>query len=409
MKKPLLRALGAVLGLAIFVVPVSHAQGTLEYVGSYDPGTPGLNASAVGLEGFAYLGSWGSASNCPGLGVRSVDLREPSAPVPVGRLAAYAGTTAEHLVPARLGTSAFNGNVLFVGIQRCPNRATEGGLAAWDISDPAAPRELSYFGTGRTTRGVHEFAIGVRGDRAYAFLAVPNGEVLEGKGDLRIVDVTNPARPVEVAAWGAGRDAGLPVGGGSGCHVCRGSVAQVFLHSVALSPDARTAYLSYWDLGVVMLDVSNPAAPRYLGRYAEPMEAEGNTHSVALAHDGRLALVADETFEVPWGRLRLVDVQDPANPVQVGSYETPNNAAEVPGGSQTWFTIHNPLVDDRDPNRAYLAWYADGVRLIDVSDASAPFEVASFVPESAFTWNTALMGDYLLVGDVNGGLYVLRR
>jgi hypothetical protein len=186
-------------------------------------------------------------------------------------------------------------------------------------------------------------------------------------------------------------------------------VPQAFLHSITLSPDGRTAYLSYWDLGVILLDVSEPNSPRWLGRFAEPLAAEGNTHSLALVHSGRLALVGDETFGAPWGRLRLVDVQDAANPVQVGVFDTADSAAGTPG-EQYAYTIHNPLADDRDQNRAYLAWYADGVRLLDVSDASRPVELASWTPlHDPMVWNVALMGDLLLVGDVNNGLYVLRR
>src|SRR2546427_134091 len=82
--------------------------------------------------------------------------------------------------------------------------------------------------------------------------------------------------PTQLLGWGARRDAGLQVGTGYACApTCRGSVPEVFLHSVALSPDGRTAYLSYWDLGVIVLDVSEPNAPRWLGRYAEPAVAEG--------------------------------------------------------------------------------------------------------------------------------------
>jgi hypothetical protein len=176
------------------------------------------------------------------------------------------------------------------------------------------------------------------------------------------------------------------------------------------SPDVRTAYLSYWDLGVVLLDVSDPASPRFLGHFAEPMTAEGNTHSVSIAQDGGLALVADETFAPPWGRLRLVDVRDPANPVQVSTFDTPNGAVGTIGGPDVWFGIHNPLVDDRDPNRAYLAWYADGVRLVDVADPSAPVELANWVPpRDPMVWSVACMDELLLVGDVNGGLYILQR
>ena len=406
----MLRALCALVALFAFgAQPASAAS--LDYLGGYDPGTPDLNATVAGLDGFAYLGSWGGPGNCPSLGVRVFDARDPTNPLPLGTAADYSGTTAEHVVVERYATPTFNGTVLFVGIQRCQaGGGAPAGLAVWDVTDPSNPSELAFLPTGRGPRGVHEFTVGQRGDRWYAYLAVPNSETIDGRGDLRVVDVSDPRQPVEVANWGAQRDAGLPVGAGGQCApACRGSVPQAFLHSVALSQDARTAYLSYWDLGLIILDVSEPAAPYWLGRFAEPAAAEGNTHSVSLAHGGRLALVADETFGPPWGRLRLVDVQEPSNPVQVGVFETANSAAGT-RGPQYAYTIHNPLVDDRDPNRAYLAWYADGVRLVDISNASQPVEVASWVPpNSGMAWNVAFMGDVLLVGDINNGLVILHR
>jgi hypothetical protein len=408
MRRARVSVIAAVLALVV-TVPAVEAE-SLDLVGSYDPGTAGLNASAVGLDGIAYLGSWGSPADCPALGVRIIDLRDPGAPQPLGTAAVYTGTTAEHLAVVHFATAAFTGNVLFAGIQRCTASGAPGGLAIWDVTDPANPSELGFLPTGRGPRGVHEFTVRQRGDHWFAYLAVWNSEITDGSGDLRIVDVTDPRQPFEVVDWGARRDAGLPVGANAQCQpFCRGAVAQAALHSVALSPDGATAYLSYWDLGVIILDVSEPNLPRWLGRYAEPQTAEGNTHSVALAHDGKLALVADETFGPPWGRLRLVDVQDPANPVQVGSFDTPDSEAGTPG-EQYAYTIHNPLTDDRATNRAYLAWYADGIRLLDISDASRPVELSNWIPpHDGMIWNVSFMGDLLLAGDINNGLFVLRR
>lgn len=402
--------LAAVVATFAVAAPAVFAD-PLDVLGAYDPGTPGFNASAIGLDGVAYLGSWGGAAECPSLGVREIDIHDPTAPVKIATAAVYQGTTAEHLAAVHYATPSFTGSVLFVGIQRCQaGGAAPSGLAIWDITDPSNPAELGFIQTGRGSRGVHEFTVRQQGDRWLAYLAVPNAEITDGSGDLRIVDVTDPRDPLQLVDWGARKDAGLPVGTGSQCApYCRGAVPQSFLHSVTLSADGRTAYLSYWDLGVIILDVSDPSAPHWLGRFAEPQTAEGNTHSVALAHDGKLALVADETFGPPWGRLRLVDVQDPAGPAQVGSFDTPDSASGTPG-EQYAYTIHNPLTDDRDQNRAYLAWYEDGVRLVDVSDAAHPIELANWIPpHTGMIWNVAFLGDLLLAGDVNNGLFVLRR
>jgi hypothetical protein len=55
--------------------------------------------------------------------------------------------------------------------------------------------------------------------------------------------------------------------------------------------------VSYWDLGTVILDVRNPARPRFLGRTKFRAHEEGNAHSAWLAHGGRVLIQNDEDFD----------------------------------------------------------------------------------------------------------------
>ena len=107
----------------VALAPTSALAAPLDVLGSADPGTPDLNAMAVGLDGFAYLGSWGSTAQCPAWARASstsaIQPRQSSSSTPA---AAYPGTTAEHLAVVHYATSAFTGNVLFAGIQRCRER-----------------------------------------------------------------------------------------------------------------------------------------------------------------------------------------------------------------------------------------------------------------------------------------------
>ena len=59
----------------------------------------------------------------------------------------------------------------------------------------------------------------------------------------------------------------------------RGGYDFNYVHSVITNAAATRAYLSYWDLGTVILDVTNPAAPRYLGRTGAAGDPEGDAHS----------------------------------------------------------------------------------------------------------------------------------
>src|SRR5215207_2020951 len=206
------------LAVAFGITTANASAASLDPLGMYDPGSPGVNATIAGLDGIAYLGSWGGASSCPALGVRVVDVHDPASPAPLGVVAAYSGTTAEHVAVARFATAYYSGNVLLVGIQRCAaGGGGIGGLALWDVTDPMSPFELSFVSIGRTGRGVHEFVLSQREDRAYAYLAVPNSETSDGRGDLRVVDVTDPRQPVEIADWGARRDGRVAVGAGAQC------------------------------------------------------------------------------------------------------------------------------------------------------------------------------------------------
>ena len=155
----------------------------------------------------------------PGLGVRVVDVRDPTAPRQIATAARYDGTTAEHLAAVHLQTSAFSGSVLAAGIQRCvAGGAGQSGLALWDVTDPANPSELGFLPTTRGSRGVHEFTVRQRGDRWYAYLAVPNSEATGGPGTCRSSTspiLVNPSRspigaPDVMRAWPSALAASAP-------------------------------------------------------------------------------------------------------------------------------------------------------------------------------------------------------
>lgn len=263
----------------------------LSLLGHTDLGGRGFNANVRALKGYAYVGSWGTSTACPALGVRVVDLSDPTTPRVVAATARFPGTTAEDVVPVHLETAAFSGDVLAVGIQRCAATGTEpAGLALVDITDPRHPAPLAFFSTG--ARGVHELDVTVQPDRALALLAVPYSE-RGGPGDFRIVDITDPRHPVQLAAWGAGAQLGII--DGTGCN------RAVYDHSVRASPDGRRAYLSYWDAGLIILDISDPTTPRVLGR-AVAAGREGAVHSADETPNGLLLVTEeDDVFRPPRG------------------------------------------------------------------------------------------------------------
>jgi hypothetical protein len=167
---------------------------------------------------------------------------------------------------------------------------------------------------------------------------------------------------------------------------------------------------------VIFLDINDPANPKMIGRTPYPANAAGDSHSIWLAQNETIMLVADETFDTrlgSWGFLRIFDIRNPAEPVQIGQYATPNSATTRRDGT---YTVHNPFVVG---DRAFLSWYTDGIRVLDIANPTRPREVAAYVPpaavdpyrshtDTAQVWGVYVQGNLVLASDINAGLYVLR-
>ncbi|HEY8492135.1 MAG TPA: PA domain-containing protein, partial [Dehalococcoidia bacterium] len=283
--------------------PVVRGEGPLALAGALELSPSGREAHAdvAAYGNLAFVGKAGGA--CPAAGVDVVDVSDPAAPRKVGETDHHENTSMEDVDALRVGDR----DVLAVGLQRCRGDAPGGriGLELYDVTDPARPRRLAFFDVAAYSRdvgGVHELDVtATPSGRALALLAVPNlerrtagPEGRGGTGDLLMVDITDPERPSLLAEWGLMDEPSL--GPGALQTEARGAQGAVFLHSARAGADGTVAYLSYWDAGVIILDISDPAAPRYLGRTAYGPEDEGNAHSVAEGDGGRLLVQADEDF-----------------------------------------------------------------------------------------------------------------
>jgi hypothetical protein len=280
-----------------------------------DPAGTDAHADVAVAGNLAFVGTW--SGPCPGSGVDLVDISDPAAPTRVGHTPEHPNTSMEVMRPARIGAR----NVLAVGLQDCrkpgvaPGRA---GLELVDVTDPRAPAELSFFDVdafGPRVLGVHELDVTrTPSGRWLALLAATGLEAATagpdgrgGRGDLLVVDIGDPQHPALVASWGVLGEPAL--GPAVYQSVRRGNDARTLLHSVRARHDGRVAYLSYWDAGVVLLDIGDPARPSYLGRAAFGPADEGNAHSVAEARGGAVIVQADEVLDA--GELR---VSSPALP-----------------------------------------------------------------------------------------------
>jgi hypothetical protein len=404
-------------------------------LGHADPGG-GFNADVVAHGEFAYMGSWGNSFGggifCPSQGVRVFSLHDPSNPTHVSTFADaasepdLAGTWTEKVIVQHVNTSSFNGDLAAVSIQSCVDGSFR-GFGLWDVSDPANPQRLALY-SAPNTDGSHEIWLEKRGNGAFVYTAIPfselttspDGGVTPGQADFRIVDVSDPTNPADVGEWGAWQELGIfPI-----TENANGVVRVNFVHSVI--GEGTKAYLSYWDLGTVILDVSDPANPEFLGRTTFADHEEGNAHSSWLGKGGNLLIQTDEDFnpapdpvlETAWGYPRFFDISNPSNPVALSTFKLPTTTQFPPPVG--FFSVHDPKVKG---SLVYFSWYSEGVVVVDISRPANPRLVAQFVPEPAadprgffappdvefpFVWGTFVHRNYVLASDINSGLWVFQ-
>jgi hypothetical protein len=426
------------LGPAPATSPRASSKG-VQTLGHADPG--GFNGDVVAHKGFAYLGSWGTAIDeesyeegtyCPAQGVRAYSLFDLRNPTQVSTFAdgdsnpELAGSWTEKVIVRRVSTSAFTGDLAVVSFQDCRLGGFR-GIGLYDVSDPADPVELSLMPIG--IFGVHELWLQVRGDKAYVYTAAIFEEVFQffegiedGSPDFRIIDVSDPRNPAQVGEWGAWKELGIDP------FPALGSFNFNFVHSVIGNEQGTRAYLSYWDLGTVILDVTDVTRPRYLGRTAFAAHEEGNAHSAWLAKGENVLIQTDEDFdpgfftppgtEISWGYARLYDISNPAAPAALSTFKLPTTT-QFPPAAAGDFTVHDPKVVG---NTLYLSYYAEGVVVVDITRPAQPAMIGQWLPEPsadpfglffpgeeyAFVWGVYPERNYVLASDVNSGLWVFQ-
>ena len=277
------------------------------------------------------------------------------------------------------------------------------GTHFYDISDPTDPQ---FQGTWQELpAGVHNHFLD--GETAYITREFPFDD-----SALKILDVSDPTNPTLLSEW--------PQPG----EFLR-EQATALVHDVYVQDDY--AYISFWDAGCWVLDVSDASNPVPVSSFSEDPDWDdqlfeqdfsnpeyldrlflppGNAHYAQPSPDGDHVYVGAETFpgsvgisnpdEDDFGGIEVFDTSDPQNPEFLTRIDPP----AVDG----FRTSHN---FDVTANRLHTSWYEGGVRVFDITDPETPRERASYDPDGSSFWTAVTARGMTVASDIGGGLVFL--
>ena len=334
------RALGAVLGACLLVPAAAAAHtgqhggsdghllgtgdwGKIELVGQVEMegAADDLIADVAAFGDYAYLANWGEADcagpetggqNSPDAGAYVVDISDPENPREVSFIPMPQDTRpGEGMQVVSIDTAKFTGDILVMNAEAC-GKNYKGGFMLYDVTNPLKPVKLKEgFGekVGSDAAQTHSAFVWQWGDNAY--LALQDEEDLS---DLDIFDITNPRRPRMIAELDL-NDFGVAQ---IALNLGDSNLHDMTVKCMEDGPYAGRCIMiaSYWDGGYVLLDVTDPANPVFIGdtefatvdpelsdlanemvpAESRTLTPEGNAHQAEFTADNRFIIGTDEDF-----------------------------------------------------------------------------------------------------------------
>ncbi len=247
----------------------------------------------------------------------------------------------------------------------------EGGFKLWDISDPTRPQLLNYVQTHGF--GVHRFDM----DQNHAYISTE----MEGfVGNILVIyDISDPQNIAEVSRWW------MP-----GQNVAAGEVPTWSGYGNRLHHAMRVGdelWASVWHAGIRVIDVTDITNPVTVGSHNYHPAVVEPTHTILPAQklfDGkRIALVCDEEHNhrhgQPHAGLWVFDVSDLNNIIPLSTFhvsELDSPWSRTPGCR---FGMHQ-FQEHIEADKVFCAWFAGGLRVVDISDPYKPREDGFFIP-----------------------------
>lgn len=302
-------------------------------------------------------------------GLRIIDVSDPAAPFDLG------------FYPSR--TDQFNDVKIIEDASGVPHAvlsANNLGVTILDVSDPSAPREVRRFDPiADGTSAVHTLFTQPVGDATWAYF------VSGGTSVLGVYDVTTPSAPAAITQFDLALDA-----------------AQIRAPIHDLYVEGDRVYLNATSAGLVVVDMSNPSLPRVIGQ----RDTEDYSHSnwVTTAGGRTISVHGGEGYG-EYVKIIDVDESSPTFMEIIGEFRLRENVS-----------VHNIMAVGE---RAYIAYYQNGLRVLDLSDPTRPRQIAyynTWDPERArggfFEGAIGVDVDdrgLIYVADTESGLFVLRE
>jgi hypothetical protein len=356
------------------------------------PGAPGSGINTLRICGTtAYLGGY----NPTVFGTLIVDVSDPARMEPLSFIPANPGTRNAYLRVdcgrkiLAVGHSAWADN---------PNKPATGervksGVSLHDVSDPRHPVKVGEW------NNVGGMTHGMEMDDTYVYVCGTSERSKPRHEELNVVDYRTPSAPTLAASF----------------HVVGQHVGETFSEMNQRNPngtaqfvtcheiikDGSRLYLAYRDAGVIILDIADLTKMIVVGEfdYSPPFNGDPGTppgccpgaHTAApVPHEGsahpQLLVLTDEHFSCPPGFVWILDVSNP-KAMQVLStihiagvddqYDHATGKFVCPPGQQS---SHLPYFEPRAHGALlYQAWYAQGLRVFDISNPFRPQEVGYFI------------------------------
>ncbi|MBI1987521.1 MAG: choice-of-anchor D domain-containing protein [Nitrospinae bacterium] len=333
----------------------------------------GGSALSVTLQGnLAYLGL--------GPTLHLLDVKRPESPELKGRI----------LLPGLVKGIAVSGRHAYVANGK-------GGLRIVNVAIPASPREVGATDIEDFAPDIPEEAVGIyvseQGDQTYAYVAA-------GKEGLRVIDVSDPSAPREVASYPSAEEIEKSATEGEGAMTevrgvyvsAQGDKTYAYVvgelaKATIVTPAAKKKNL--W-----VLDVSDPASPK--GPVAE-LAIEGEAAGVDVSHGYVYVAAGEEGLTV--ARIEADGAGAISSLEEVGHYKADGYASGV--------VVSGPY--------AYMAYGKRGLRVIQVENPSFLREVGTYrsIAEGTneamptFAYGIAATGSYAYLANGRLGLEVV--